>query len=347
MAQALNILLDTRDPHLARQVQGGLTELEEVHLLNRSVSEAPRGNGSPHIIILHDTPSIDNIVNRIAACRQNFPDTCIFVISTDKSPDHIVEIMKAGAEEYFANSLNLQRLKEAVEKIRLRITNLIQNPKGRLYSFVSSKGGLGSTVIAVNTATALVMGNRGRVSLFDLSLQSGDSSVYLDSLPQTTMADVCKNFHRLDTSLLQASMIHHSSGLHFLPAPQLPEESEAISGAQVRRILQLAKGFYDHVVVDCPSMQIDACSLEAFMASDRIFLLTDLSVPAVRNTARLIQLLQKMKIPEQKIAVVVNRFTKGGPPLHDVELSLQRKIYWFFPNDFEEVIASINSGVPL
>jgi len=346
--QALTIVLDTRDSLLAKQVQTGIAQLEEVRLMNRSAADEPMGADVPHILILHDAPTQEtNIFNKILAYRQQYPDTAIFVISADKSPDHIVEIMKAGAEEYFSNSLNLQRLKEAVEKVRLRIANLIQKTRGRLYSFISSKGGLGTTVIAVNTATALAMSNKGSVALLDMSLQSGDSSVYLDALPRTTLADVCRNFHRLDLSLLKMSMLQHSSGLHYLAAPPQPEDSGAVHGNQVRKILQLAKSLYDHVVVDCTSMLVDECSLEAFMASDRIFLLTDLSVPAVRNAARLSQLLEKLKIPPSKVEVVVNRFTKGGAPLQDVEKSLKKQIYWLFPNDFEEVIASINTGVPL
>jgi len=45
--------------------------------------------------------------------------------------------------------------------------------------------------------------------------------------------------------------------------------------------------------------------------------------------------------------VVINRFIKGGASLHDVEKGLLKKIFWLFPNDFDDVIASINAGVPL
>jgi pilus assembly protein CpaE len=57
--------------------------------------------------------------------------------------------------------------------------------------------------------------------------------------------------------------------------------------------------------------------------------------------------MQKLGIPRQKIEIVVNRYIKGGASLHDVEKSLQKNIFWLFPNDFVEVIASINAGVPL
>ncbi|WP_429886083.1 AAA family ATPase [Geoalkalibacter halelectricus] len=219
--------------------------------------------------------------------------------------------------------------------------------KGRLYSFISAKGGLGTTVISVNVAAALALRAKSNVALLDMSLQSGDSSVYLDALPQTTLADICKNFHRLDFSFLKTSMLRHSTGLHYLAAPREPEDSGSVHGAQVKKVLHLAKSLHDQVVVDCTSMLVDECSLETFQASDRIFILTDLSVPAVRNAARLNQLLLKLRIAPSKIEFVINRFSKSGAPLQDVEKTLNKTVFWLFPNDFEEVIASINAGVPL
>jgi pilus assembly protein CpaE len=156
-----------------------------------------------------------------------------------------------------------------------------------------------------------------------------------------------KNFHRLDYSFLKTSMLRHSTGLHYLAAPREPEDSGTVHGIQVKKVLQLAKSLYDHVIVDCTSMLIDECSLEAFQASDRIFILTDLSVPAVRNAARLNQLMQKLNIAPSKVEIAVNRFTKSGTPLADMENILKKDVYWLFPNDFEEVINSINTGVPL
>uniref|UniRef100_UPI00272E5D38 AAA family ATPase n=1 Tax=Geoalkalibacter sp. TaxID=3041440 RepID=UPI00272E5D38 len=126
-----------------------------------------------------------------------------------------------------------------------------------------------------------------------------------------------------------------------------PEDSGSVHGTQVKKVLHLAKSLYDHVVVDCTSMLIDECSLEAFQASDRIFILTDLSVPAVRNAARLNQLMQKLRIAPDKVEILVNRFTKGGTPLQDVESILKKTVFWLFPNDFEDVIGSINAGIPL
>lgn len=347
MKQELFVGLSIQDAALQQEVETCLASVEGLRTLSAGPAVPPSDQPTLDVLVFQDDRDTDQSISEISSFRAGMPETSIFVISTNKSPEHVVEVMKAGAEEFFSNSLNPQALIKALEKVRQRLLTAIKPARGRLYSFISAKGGLGATVISVNIAAALALRSKSSVALLDMSLQSGDSSVYLDTLPQTTLADICKNFHRLDYSFLKTSMLRHSTGLHYLAAPHEPEDSGSVHGLQVKKVLQLAKSLYDHVIVDCTSMLIDECSLEAFQASDRIFILTDLSVPAVRNAARLNQLMQKLSISPSKVEIAVNRFTKSGTPLVDMEKILKKDVYWLFPNDFEEVITSINTGVPL
>jgi len=347
MEENFKVALDIADAPTKTEILGCLAGLEDVVVNDDFQFEDIQSGLEPQLVIFHTRTRSEQVIETIRSLRRQLPQAALFVISADKSPEHIVTLMKAGADEFFPNPINPGRLKEALEKVRQRLASLISIRRGKLFCFVSAKGGLGATVVSVNAAAALALKNKESVALLDMSLQSGDSSVYLDTLPQTTLADICRDFHRLDFSFLKTSMLRHSTGLHYLAAPKEPEDSGAVHGSQIRKILELAKSIYANVVVDCTSMLVDECSLEAFRASDRIFLLTDLSVPALRNASRLIQLMQKLKIPPQKVEILVNRFTKGGASLQDVEKGLQKKVFWLFPNDFDEVITSINAGIPL
>jgi pilus assembly protein CpaE len=200
----------------------------------------------------------------------------------------------------------------------------------------------------VNSAAALARNKSGTVALCDMSFQSGDSSVLLDMVPPTSFADVSKNFHRLDLSLLRGCMARHKSGLEFLAAPPNPEESEDIRAKHLERTFDLFKKIYDHVLIDCTSMFINECTIEAFNASHKVFIVTDMSVPAIRNAVRLEQSFRKLGIMPQKVGFVVNRYTKGGTlSIEEVEKTLGKRIEWLFPNDFIDIVSSINRGTPL
>jgi pilus assembly protein CpaE len=182
----------------------------------------------------------------------------------------------------------------------------------------------------------------------DMSFQSGDASVLLDLEPKNTIMDICKNIHRLDVSFLRGVMSGHSTGINYLPAPINPEDSEDIVSEHISGILNLSRKLYDHVVLDCGSMHINDCSLEAFKQSEKVFVVTDMSVPSIRNTVRLCKLIRKFGISLEKIEIIVNRYIKGGAlSLGEIEKNFDKPVYWLVPNDFSEIVSSINRGVPL
>ena len=141
---------------------------------------------------------------------------------------------------------------------------------------------------------------------------------------------------------------HKSSAISFLAAPLNPEDSEDIKGEHVERILHLARMLYDYVVLDCTSMHINDCSVEAFRKSDKVFVVTDMSVPSIRNTVRLCKLIRKFDIPFDKVEIIVSRFIKGGAlSLSEIEKNFDKPVYWLVPNDFSDIVSSINRGMPL
>ena len=107
--------------------------------------------GSPAVIIIDDQPETSNsATERLARLRGAFPTSALFVVSADTRPEHIVAMMRAGAAQYLVTPLNLKVLTNAIEEIRVRLVTSGKNAKGAVYSFISSKGGLGTTVITVN-----------------------------------------------------------------------------------------------------------------------------------------------------------------------------------------------------
>lgn len=355
MKNKITVAIEMADAGGVKALLEALDELAEVEIIPWFKGSRDQGGGvakvSPAIIIIDDQPeSSSSAGDRMARLRQSFPQAAIFVVSADTRPEHIVGMMKSGAAQYLVSPVDVKMLTDAIEEVRSRQSPSGKRCKGAVYSFISSKGGIGTTVISVNVAVALALARSRQttVALCDMSLQAGDASVLLDLLPATTIADLSRNMHRLDLSFLRGAMSSHRSGLAFLPAPGDPEESEDVSAEHVARILELARQIYDIVVIDCASMRVDDRTMEIFSHSDQIFVVTDLSVPAVRNSVRLCTLIEKMGVAREKIAVVVNRYLKGGALSTDeVEKTLKRRISWLFPNDFKEIVSSINHGEAL
>ncbi|MDT8335258.1 MAG: AAA family ATPase [Desulfurivibrionaceae bacterium] len=354
MPQTMNIAIEVSDRELAGSITEILESLNDVKVHKWYGSMGEKGDlsvkSSPNIIITADDPATDEIFRRLPKIRHVFPQAAVFVVSTEKDPKHIVEVMKAGATEYLVTPLDGKVLTNSIEEVRAKLTETGHIAKGAVYSFISSKGGLGSSVLSVNTAATLAatIKNGNAVALCDISFQSGDTSVLLDILPETTIVDICRNFHRLDVSLLKGAMVKHKSGLELLAAPVSPEDYEMIKEGHIEKIIGLLTKLYDRIIVDCPSMSITGSTIEAFRVSSKVFVVIDLSLPAIRNAVRITQMIRKLGIGDEKIEFILNRYEKNATlSIEDAEKNLGKQIFWLFPNDFSDIMSSINEGVPV
>lgn len=352
MTNELNIYVESSRKEILSQVAEILGALPKIALQQ---SEAPlpanavlAGKSVPDVIILDEGSADGDIVTRLLKLQEQFSLSAFFVISHDTSPKNIVRLMKAGASEFIGNPLKADNLIDAVEEFRIKRMNAGKVAVGKICSFISSKGGLGSSVVAVNSAAAFARQQGRSVALCDLSLESGDASVMLDVTPELTITDLCRNIHRLDVSLFRGAITRHMTGLDFLAAPLNPADVDDIKADHVAQILSLVRKLYDYTILDCPSMHLDACTLEALKLSDHIFVIADLSVTAIRNASRLCKRIEKLGIPGSRTSVVINRYIKGSTlTVDEVEKSLNRAVFWIFPNDFASIVSSINRGTPL
>ena len=347
MPQEINICYHLTDNELAKKILESPTAIPFLRTVGDLAKNPFATMVAPHVAVMEDCPEAGDILGRISELRRADSHLNIFIVSSDSRPEHIVEVMKAGATEFFLKPIDLEKFRAAIDAVQQKLSDVEPVAKGKVYSFIGSKGGLGTTVLAVNSAVALTLGSKVKAALLDMSLNSGDDSVHLDIIPKTTISDISKNFHRLDANFFKSTVIKHLTGLDFLAAPRHPEDTEEIHPEHVRKISELAKKTYDTVVVDCPSMGADPRTMEVFNLSDRIFVVTDLSLPAIRNASRLVKTMQKTGVSHRRIEIVVNRFVKGKANLNEIEKSINRSVFWLFPNDFDEIIGSINRGIPL
>ena len=352
MATELILAIEISQPNRAKVLLDLTKRLKGVNTLQWQSNTAENGITAaktvPDIILIDDITENDDLLIRVRAIKEHFPKTTLFVVSENKSHKNIISVMKAGASEYLVEPFEEDLLFDAIEEVRAKFASSGRLSQGHIYSFISAKGGVGSTVLAVNAAAALSKDKKSAVALLDMSFQSGDASVLLDLVPQNTIMDICENINRLDVSFLRSVMSGHSTGINFLPAPVNPEDSEDIRSEHISSILNLSRKLFDHVVLDCGSMHINDCNVEAFKQSEKVFVVTDMSVPSIRNTVRLCKLIRKFGISLEKIEIIVNRYIKGGAlSLGEVEKNFDKPVYWLIPNDFSEIVSSINRGMPL
>ncbi len=218
---------------------------------------------------------------------------------------------------------------------------------GKIVSFISNKGGVGKSTLAVNTAIGLAMRFPERVLLIDTSLQMGVCAAMLDVEPALTLTDAARERDRLDEMLIRQLATVHSSGLHLLAAPSDAMEGAEINDDLISRVLTLSRRAYDYVIVDTFPL-FDSVVMAVVDASDLAYIVLENVVPTLLGVAKLLGLLDAVGFPRERQRVVINRYTSHSGCLRptDVALRLNRDIDHVVPYN-RGLIAAANLGRPL
>ena len=302
---------------------------------------------NPMVVII-EVKDIDQGVRDVKTILSRFPRISVFVTSIEQSTDWILRSMRAGAIEYLLKPVESSELGEAMQKVgRLWVPKPAELEKlGKIISVYNPIGGMGTTTIAVNLAASLSEGN-DKVALVDLNLFSGDVASFLDFNPKYTLSSVTTNIARLDANFLMSVMTRHSSGIYVLTEPQEVDEASEITPEQIRRVLAFLKEVFAYVIIDTGG-QLAGCNMTVFENSDHVLYNTVLSLPALKNTKRYLAAMENKGLRQGRVLLMVNRYPpKADIRIEDAEKVLGWKVLLTLPNEYSDVVASINKGIPL
>ena len=279
------------------------------------------------------------------------PSCQIVAASSSTDGQLILGAMRAGAKEYVTLPVESNDLMSALMRLDVGVNTSDGGGKSRnsrVVAISGSSGGVGSTSLAVNLGCALAADESNSVALVDLDMALGDADVFLDTIPDYTLADVAQNVSRIDLSLLKRSLTRHSSGLYLLPRPVQLQESEMIEPEDVQRIVGLLKASFSHLIFDT-SKAYSPIDLMAMREAQHVLLVTQLDLPCLRNVVRLMMSFSDYEDIREKTRIVVNRvgLDSGQISLKKAQETIGDEIFWRIPNDYRVMSEVRNNGVPL
>ena len=273
----------------------------------------------------------------------------LIVFGPGDNPESMRLAMQAGARDYLSETAPLSDLVASLLRLREETVRSGASAAGRLIVVMNSKGGSGASFLATNLAHGFVVNDGARVTLADLDIQLGGLCRYLDITPKMGILQALEVAKQMDDISAEAYTCEHSSGLRLLAAPSkrfVPPND--IPTDELDALLKVFLSINDCVVADSPN-RLDAVTEFFLERADNIVLVVQQSLPHVQDAARMIQLLtSEISVPEARISVVVNRYSKNAPvELGDMRKALRTDTLITVPNQFKLAAESINSGIPV
>lgn len=338
-ANVLVLGVDTRTMGQIREALGAEAALSGAVTAFDDALATARRNRPDVVIAAFDTAQEDAV--RVAQqIKAELPRTALVAVAARTDPERIRSAMRAGYIEFVVLPDDAELLRQAVHDALFR--DAPDDDAGQVVAVWGAKGGVGATFVSVNLAAELSPVQR--VSVLDMDFTMGDVAAMLDLEPQATMADVFKNLHRLDERLLNGQMTIHPSMLHVLAQPRGLENRPEPRGDALMKLLTTVARSYQYVVLDCGS-RVDEAAITSATVADRLLLITTPDVLAVKNAWRRLQLLERLGIERDRVALVLNRVDRKSPLLSvaDIEQNLGRRVDAQLSDD-RVAVRAVNEG---
>jgi pilus assembly protein CpaE len=294
----------------------------------------------------------ERAIQLVAEISKSAPDCTILVTSSSNDGQLILESMRAGAKEFLTAPIQPEDLATALQRVKRQRMGMGSSEAAlascQVLSVAGATGGVGASSIAVNLACALAADQDNSVVLLDLDMALGDVDVFLDTIPEYTLADVAQNIDRLDLTLLKKSLTKHSTGIHLLPRPVQLHDVRLVTRESLQRIISLLKTCFTHVVIDT-SKSFGPLDFMAFEESTDVLMVTQLDLPCLRNVVRLMMVFDESSSLRDKVKIIVNRSgeNNGQISIKKSRDTIGRDIYWQIPNDYRVMVEVRNNGIPL
>lgn len=223
--------------------------------------------------------------------------------------------------------------------------------EAQIFAFMPAAGGVGNTMLALQTAFILHRHATGPAStcVVDLNFQFGACADYLDIEPAFNVSEIGARVERLDRQLLDALLTRHRSGLAVLAAPNNPAEQSTFDPDVVTRILDLVSAYFNHVIIDMPRIWFPWTET-VLRGANSVYVTAEMTVPCMRHTQRLLTAIGDETENAVKPEVIINRCDPRGRDTitdTDVRELLGDKLAGCVTNNYKLVREAVDRGVPL
>lgn len=260
-------------------------------------------------------------------------------------------LMRGGAADILPLPANETTLSLSLERIVAGLeTDGADGEAGEVITLLKAGGGVGATALGTQLAVLLAgQGGENSACFADLDLQFGQGALYLDLVDAFTIGDILGAGGTVGDAPLDAAVARHASGARLLAAPKEMTPLETLTPGDVEGLLAALRRSFRRTIVDLPGVWT-AWTNHALQLSDRIVLITHLSVGHVSLAKRQLRVLATQGLDTKPITLVCNALgpdQQGVLSAKTAEKAIGRSFDIVIPEDRRLMIDAVAQGRPI
>ncbi len=292
------------------------------------------------VIDLGDEPNPSAIVAEYISAT----DQPVAVIGTVNDVHYYHQVVEAGAVDYLVPPLTDTMLMELIGRVVTRPDQQADPETCRLNLMIGTRGGVGTTTMAVSTAWLSAEAWNTPTALLDLDLRFGSCALSLDLLPGPGLRDALEHPERIDSLFVGSSMINATDRLFVLGSEDALESSIRIADDAIETLVEAIKPTVDVLVVDLPRVAVGA-HRSMLEEAHTITLVSNLTVAGLRDTVRLQSYLaDRLGLSTVQIAAIEAPDKIAHITKKEFQQGIGRDVTFWLPYDPKMVAAAASQG---
>ena len=305
-----------------------------------------KGPSAPAFLLVDISGADEPLAAMDILAGQCGEETRVVVVGLENDVGLYRRLLAMGVSDYLVKPVSAPVLADAIQAaIRVHEPVPEHSRAARVIAFVGSRGGVGATALVLSAGWILAQDKR--VVVLDLDLHFGSAALTLDLEPGRGLHEILANPDRIDSLLIGAAMTSAGERLQILGGEDSLEDSLDAGVAGLTALLSNLAGATDCVLVDLPRSLGDL-SRQVLAVADMIVIVTDQSLPAMRDTRRLLTLAKTQKGGAHTL-VIANRVggVAGEVGRADFERGIGVKVDVSVPYDATAAVAAAERGKTL
>jgi len=286
---------------------------------------------------------LEEFVRRV---KNSAAQPAVFVLNPEASPELILEALRAGANEYLYPPLT-ETLRDALQRLsaaRSKGGSVTSNALGKIFGFLSARGGCGATTFVVHVATDLAKQAKQPILLADFDFEAGLLRFLMKSKTTYSVRDAIDNLRRMDSSLWKGLVSSHTDRLDVIPAPDEVAAKRSPSAEESTHLMRFIRSTYPVSIVDF-GRSVSVVALDSLPELEVLYLVTTPDFTSLEHAKRAIGNAEERGFAGNRLKVLVNRSgDRRKPELEGIEKSLGRPFEAVFPNDHTSLYDAYSEG---
>ncbi len=277
---------------------------------------------TPALIVIEATETGDKLVEQINVLAEVCDSGAqVLVLGSVNDVATYRTLIQKGVSDYLAPPFTSRQIIDSVAAICIDPAEM---SLGRVISFMSAKGGAGSSTIAHNTAWHLARLFGDDVAVIDLDLAFGTLGLAFNTESVQSISEVLAHPERLDEVLLERFMVKRDDHLMLLTAPGSLDTDGEVNVESFDVLLDLVRRAAPFVVLDIP-YRWSRWTSHVLSRSDEIVMTSTLDLACLRDSKTIFNKLTETRVNDAPIRLVLNHlgaYRKSQLSVKDFESTL-------------------------